>query len=263
MNALIATAMSLVLLAGGGGDVWRQLEPGLELARFDVRSLDEAAYGDLTVLRVDPRRWRLEVLTAAADGDDRSRTVRQWCRDLDLAAAVNAGMYQADGRTHVGFCQVDGKVLNGAVNDYLSALVCDPVDPGAPPFGIRDLDVVPLDSLRVRYRTVVQNLRLIKGGRDNRWSPTRERWREAALAEDAAGRALLIFCTRPMDMHDFNEALLALPLDVVAAQHLEGSEAAGLWVSGTGGKGSTVGGAVPNVLAVRPAAGAGREGGDP
>jgi hypothetical protein len=243
--------ISLALLAGGSVDVWLQLAPGLELARFDMRSATEAAYGDLTVLRVDPRRWRLDVLTADADGEDRARTVRQWCKDLDLTAAINAGMYQADGRTHVGFCQVDGQVLNGAVNDYLSALVCDPHDPADPPFGIRDLDTVPLDSLRVRYRTVLQNLRLIKGGRENRWSPTRERWREAALAEDASGRALLLFCSRPMTMHDFNEALLALPLDITAAQHLEGSEAAGLWVAGSGGSGATVGGAVPNVLAVQ------------
>ncbi|MCP4574607.1 MAG: phosphodiester glycosidase family protein [bacterium] len=251
MTVLIATTLSLALLAGGDAHLWRELEPGLELARFDVRTRSAEAYGDLTVLRVDPRRRRLAVLTAAADGEDRPRTVRQWCKDLDLAAAVNAGMYQADGRTHVGFCQVDGQVLNGAVNDYLSVLVCDPVDPDAPPFGIRDLDVVPLDTLRVRYRTVVQNLRLIKGGRDNRWSPTRDRWREAALAEDAAGRALFIYCSRPVSMHDFNEALLALPLDVVAAQHLEGSEAAGLWIAGSGGTGSAVGGSAPNVLVVR------------
>jgi len=254
VNALTAMGLSLVLLAGGGVDAWRQLAPGLELARFDVRSLTEAAYGDLTVLRVDPQRWRLEVLTVSADGDDRPRTVRRWCGDRELAAAINAGMYQADGRTHVGFCQVDGRVLNGAVNDYLSAMVCDPIDPddpATPPFGIMDLDVVPLDSLRVRYRTVVQNLRLIKGGGENRWSPRRDRWREAALAEDARGHALLIYCARALSMHDFNEALLTLPLDVVAAQHLEGSEAAGLWVSGAGGTGTTVGGPVPNVLAVR------------
>jgi hypothetical protein len=251
VSTLAAAGLSLALLMGGGPEAWRQLEPGLELARFDVRTLNAAPYGELTVLRVDPRRWRLEVLTAQADGGDRTRTVRQWCRDFDLAAAVNAGMYQADGRTHVGFCQVDGEVLNGAVNDYLSAFVCDPVDPADPPFAIRDLDATPLEHLRVRYRTVVQNLRLIKRGRDNRWSPQRERWREAALAEDASGRALLMFCSRPLAMHDFNEALLALPLDIVAAQHLEGSEAAGLWVAGTGGSGQIVGGAVPNVLVVR------------
>lgn len=247
----LGTLVLAVLMASGGAGPWRELAPGLELARFDVRSRNAAAYGDLTVLRVDPQRWRLEVLAVATERDARPRTVRQWCRDHDLAAAVNAGMYQANGRTHVGFCQVDGRVLNGAVNDYLSALVCDPRDPADPPFALVDLDVVPLDTLRVQYRTVVQNLRLIKGGRDNRWLPTRDRWREAALAEDAGARALLIYCARPLSMHDFNEMLLALPLDVVAAQHLEGNEAAGLWVSGAGGTGASVGGPAPNVLGVR------------
>ncbi len=252
MSSLAVLLLPLFLLSGGGGDPWRVLAPGLEMARFDVRERVAADNGELTVLRVDPAHWELSVLSADAVDDERRRAVRHWCRDFDLAAAINAGMYQADGHTHVGFCQVDGVVRNSAVNDYLSAFVCDPRDPDSPPFAIADLDVVPLDSLRVRYGTVVQNLRLIKGDRDNRWSPTRDRWREAALAEDAAGRALLIYCARPLSKHAFNELLLELPLDVVAAQHLEGNEPAGLWVRAPREIGIAAGGFLPNVLAVTP-----------
>ncbi len=233
----------------------RSLGPGLDLMRFDAESRAAHPDGDVHVLRVDPAAWHLGVLATVRHADGQKRTPAAWGREFGLEAAVNAGMYQADGTTHVGFCQVEGEVLNRAANGYLSAFVCDPVDTVDALFAIVDLDETPLEVLRLRYRTVVQNLRLIKHPGRNRWSPTRERWREAALAQDAQGRALLILCTRPLSMHDFNEMLLALPLAVVAAQHLDGSAAAGLWLRAQPegpGRAATGGAAVPNVLAVRP-----------
>lgn len=253
------TVLVLALLAGAVAmaepDGGRQLAPGLELLRFDVEARAPRADGGLHVLRIDPELWDLGVLTADRHGDGRKRTLAAWGREFGLAAAVNAGMYQADNSSHVGFSQVDGRVANPSANHYLSAFVCDPVDTVDAPFAIVDLDETPLDVLRLRYRTVVQNLRLIKHPGRNRWSPGRDRWREASLAEDHQGRALLIFCERPMAMHDFNEMLLALPLGVAAAQHLEGSAAAGLWIralEGEADRAATGGSAVPNVLAVRP-----------
>ncbi len=249
---MLASAASAALAEGPAA---RELAPGLELLRFDVDSRSPRADGELHVLRVDPARWDLGVLLAARHADGKRRTLATWGREFELEAAVNAGMYQGDGSSHVGFSQVDGRVFTASPNSYQSAFVCDPVDTVDAPFAVVDLDETPLDVLRLRYRTVVQNLRLIKHPGRNRWSPGKERWREAALAEDAQGRALLVFCTRPLAMYEFNAMLLALPLDVTAAQHLEGSAAAGLWVRALEGepdRASTGGTAVPNVLAVRP-----------
>jgi len=249
---ILATA---VPAAGQGLRTGWGLAPGLELERYDSVTRQGSSTGDVHVLRIDPLRWELAVLAGGQKNDAPRRSLGRWGRDHELEAAINAGMYQADGVTHVGFCMVDGVVLNGSANDYLSAFVCDPVDDEDPVFSIVDLDEVPLSELRERYRTVVQNLRLIKHTGENRWSPTSDRWREAALAQDGRGRALFVLCTRPLSMHDFNELLLSLPLDVVAAQHLEGNKAAGLWVRMTpSGYGSSIAASatVPNVLAVRP-----------
>ena len=73
------------------------------------------------------------------------------------------------------------------------------------------------------------------------------------LAQDESGRALFILCTRNLSMHEFNEMLLELPLGIVAAQHLEGSGAAGLWARTLPPdyrQAMIAGSAVPNVLAV-------------
>ena len=108
-------------------------------------------------------------------------------------------MYQADGKTHVGFCQVDGKVISKYPNKYRSAAAFDPVDITDPPFKIFDLDEIPLEVVKERYGTVVQNLRLVKRPGRNRWEESKNRWREAALGEDRQGRALLISCRKAVN----------------------------------------------------------------
>ena len=212
-------------------EVWTELEPGLDLARFDSEARTSAKWGDLVVLRVDPVAWELKVVAATLQDEDDNRNIREWTEEFDLIAAINAGMYQADKKTHVGYCMVDGEVISRYPNNYRSAAAFGPVDEADPPFRIFDLDEVPLEEIKERYRTVVQNLRLIKRPGKNRWEESKDRWREAALGEDSRGRALLISCRKAWSMHDFNEILLELPLDLVCAQHLEGSGTARFWLN--------------------------------
>ncbi len=218
--------------AATSGRVWCELEPGLELARFDSSTREPVEIGDLIVLRVDPAKWEIKALTPDSDTRSPGFTVKQWCDSFDLVAAINAGMYQADHRTHVGFCQIEGRLANPSANDYLSVVAWGPLNPEDPPFRIFDLDEISLPEVARKYGTVVQNLRLIKRGRENRWQPSGDRWTEAALGEDGQGRALLIYCATPWSMYDFNEILLDLPLGLVAAQHLEGRTQARMWVVG-------------------------------
>lgn len=223
----------VVLLAGcvrGQSGPWRVLEPGLEMARFDsgLRQADQE--GDLLVFRIDPAAWRLAAYSPADSVAAEGLTMRQWCEAEQLVLAFNAGMYQADGRTHVGYFKQDGRVINGAVNDYLSAAAFGPVDPEDPYFRIFDLDETPLGEVAARYRTVIQNLRLIKHAGINRWQPAGDAWQELALGEDFKGRILVMSCSRRWSMNEFNEIVLGLPLGLVAAQHLEGRYPISLWV---------------------------------
>ena len=211
---------------------WAELGRGLELGRFPLEGHGYPG-AKVHVLRVDPRLWEL-TLHGLPRGESEGYTTREWVRREGLVAAINAGMYQVDYRTHSGYLAVDGAVLSRGVNAYLSAAAFAPVDPAEPPFRIVDLDEEPLAAVTARYRRVVQNLRMVKRPGENRWSPPARRWSEAALGEDREGRALFIFCAAPLPLDRLIEALLALPLGLVAAQHLEGGSQAQMFVAAGG-----------------------------
>jgi hypothetical protein len=276
--ALLAGLIGAVAIVGGAADLpaadrsrpaneadaspWRALAPGLELAVFTVGP------ADIQVLRADPERWRTVALALSAVGGG-PRTARAWGEEFRLTAVINAGLFAADLKTHIGYFRTGRHVDSGLwiQRDYRQAACFEPREPDLPRFVLKDLDAHDPADFADRYDIVVQNIRLIgKPGR-NRWPRDTRPWAEACLGEDDRGRLLWIHCRHPLSMHEFNEILLGLPLGLVAAQHLEGGRQAQLWVDiGTlaadGGQpppprwsapaAANVGWPVPNVLGLVP-----------
>jgi len=209
---------------------WRHLKDGLEIAHFSTVPDSTAADSALTVVRIDPDEWEFKLLSRSLTNEPANLTARQWCEKYKLVAAVNAGMFQQDFQTHVGYMNVSGQIVSRRVKSYLSAAAFGPKYDSLPKFRIFDLDKDSLSAVVRDYSSVCQNMRLISRPGDNRWSQQERKWSEVALGEDDKGRALLIFCSRAFSMHDFNRLLLSLPLGLVAAQHLEGGPEAQLYL---------------------------------
>jgi hypothetical protein len=212
---------------------WQLLSPGMELQYLAVTRPNLTTGARLTVLRIDPHLWELELMGTSRTGETSGHTAREWCEAQKLTAAINAGMFKTDGKTHVGFMRFREHLNNGRVNSYQSVAAFDARDPGSlAPFRIFDLDRpgVTLASILKDYRSAVQNLRLIKRPGANQWSPQDRMWSEAALGEDSSGRVLLLFSRAPFSMHDLNQQLLSAGIGLVAAQHLEGGPEAQLYL---------------------------------
>ncbi len=236
----IAFLLALVALAPGGpsfrSGAVDVLGPGLELLTFVLPQ--ESIVGDstVTILRIDPVRWRLSLHSISEIGIANVRSAREWCEEEGLVAAMNAGMFATDRSTHVGYMRSGKHVNSGGVNRYQSVAAFDPRGEGSPPFRIYDRDdgATTVAGLTSKYGSVVQNLRLVKRPRTNRWSQQPKMWSEAALGEDGQGRVLFIFCRSPYSMHDLNRMLVSLPIDLVCAQHLEGGPEAQMWIDAGG-----------------------------
>jgi phosphodiester glycosidase len=232
--ALLQTAV-LVLLCGGTMAAsqqvsWRNLQPGAELA---IVSPQGKSSGPLYVVRVDARRAKVRVALASEEQVP-PRTAAEWCRKARLAVAINAGMFQTDHRSNVGYLRHGKHLNNRRWNSYRSVVAVNPRDKSLPAVLWLDRETSKTDPRLAEYDVVVQNLRLIAKDRRNVWSPSVKRWSEAALALDSQGRLLFLFSRAPYSMRDWNAMLLGLPLDVVAAMHLEGGPEASLSIHAPG-----------------------------
>ncbi len=247
------------------GEGWSRLEPGLELGVFTAPVPAASGESRIRVLRVDVRRWELVLCNTSAPGEGELHSAREWCRRRGLAAAINAGMFQADGQTGVSLMRTRDHVNNPRLSRDNSVLAFDAGDAALPPVTLIDRQCDDFEALAEGYGTLVQGIRMVSCRGNNVWAPQERRYSTAALAVDGAGRVLLIHCRSPYSTHDLIENLLALPLDIARAMYLEGGPQAQLAVE-AGGRSlefvgsyrtgllesdlNTIGWPVPNVLGV-------------
>lgn len=236
--AVVAATIFLIVPSIAPAEVtraisWRKLQPGVEFTSIVSGTLATGAPGVLYVVRVDPAVAKLTVALASEAGRD-PQSAGDWCRTSRLAVAINAGMFQVDHRSNVGYLR-HGKHLNNARwNDYRSVVAVSSSTSNSRRALWLDLDD-PKERKRVAgYDIVIQNLRLITTKRKNVWSASDKRWSEAALAIDAEGRLLFLFSRAPYSMREWNALLLKLPLKIAGAMHLEGGPEASLSIHAAG-----------------------------
>lgn len=157
--------------------------------------------------------------------------IGEWAKKYGLVAAVNAGMYQADGISNVGYMRNFNHVNNGHLNKYQAVLAFNPVDGSPPEVQIIDRQCQDFGSLKDKYSTLVQNIRMISCRQVNVWASQEEMWSIASLGIDTSGNVLFIFSESPYTVHDFIDILLGLPLSIHNAMYLEGGTEAALYLS--------------------------------
>ncbi len=210
---------------------WREIEPGLELAEFPAPRAAERGDSLIRVLRIDPEHFDLRLLNASAAGEDaRLRTARDWAREHELVAAINASMFQTDYRSSVSLMINRAHVNNPRVSKDNAVLAFDRKDADAPRVQIIDRECQDFEDLRGRYRVLVQSIRMVSCEGDNVWAEQSERWSTAAIGVDASGRVLFIHCRSPYSVHDLIDMLLELPLSLRNAMYVEGGREAQLYV---------------------------------
>jgi hypothetical protein len=194
-----------------------------------------------------------------ADGG--SRTAPEWAREFGLTGLINASMFAPDTRS-IGILVAGERVNRDRDNERLGAfLAFDPIDEHDPPVVLtgRDCEGFDLPRLRRRYRSIVQNYRLLNcDGKPLGWKDPR-RFSAAAVGLDGDGHAVFIHARAPAQMSEFAQLLAAFGLH--AAMYVEGGPEASLYVRdgasevsevGTGLLGNSSFFKIPNVLGFQP-----------
>ncbi len=173
---------------------------------------------------------RFELLCATQYGKE-PLTTREWASRHHLVAALNAGMFQKNGLTSVGFMKNFDHVNNPRLSKANTILAFNPVDESLPEIQIIDRECQDFNDLRQKYRSFVQSIRMISCDRQNVWNSQDSRWSTLAVGMDTQGSILFMFSTTPHSVHDFTEILLSLPLSLKSAMYLEGGPQASLYLS--------------------------------
>lgn len=188
-----------------------------------------------TLVRADPRRYPLRLLAARTVGGGR-RTLPRWAAEFGLIGLVNASMYREDDHS-TGLLVAAGQAMTETDNREMGGyLAFDPVRPADPAVTIagRSCPGFDLDALRGRYRSIVQDYRLLDcDGGPIAWKDEKV-YSAAALGLDGAGNIVFVTSRPPHRMADF-AALLASPeVGLRAALYVEGGPEASLFVRSGG-----------------------------
>ena len=249
---------------------WRLLAPGLELREFlipDQIGDLEGRQSGMAVLRINSDKYDVALGSALDTG--RMRSMQEWARHSGFVAAINAGMFRADDRMRsTGYMRDAGVMINSFIHpNYGAFLAFQPRDPSLP--ALRWVDRksdADWQSVLADYDAVIQNYRLISPERENLWEPSENRHSGAAIAMDREGRLLFVHCRPRLSLHEFAQALIELPLDLIGAMYVEGGADAAMYVDVDGFVGRFVGEyrsdffqgsnknfwPAPNVLGIRP-----------
>ncbi len=249
---------------------WRMLAPGLELREFlipdQVGDL-EGQQGGMAVLRINPGQYDVVLGSALSAGGMRS--MQEWALFSGFTAVINAGMFRADDRMRsTGYMRDAQTVVNPYIHpNYGAFLVFHPRSPALSPLRWVDRKTeADWQKVIAEYDGVIQNYRLISRERENLWEQSEYRHSGAAIAMDEGGRLLFIHCRARLSLHEFAQALLDLPLDLIGAMYVEGGADAAMYVDANGFVGRFVGEyrsdffqgsnrnfwPAPNVLGIRP-----------
>jgi uncharacterized protein YigE (DUF2233 family) len=227
---------------------WERVDEGLSLGRLDPPLKPVPNDSKIVVVRINPKFYAFKLLCASEYGRIRL-TAKDWCLKHNLTSAINAGMYQKDGLTNVGYMRNFNHFNNRSMNStYKAVLAFNNRDPGVPEIQIIDLTCQGFEELKPKYQTFVQNIRMISCNGENVWARQDRVSSLAVLGMDKSGNALFVFSEAPYSGHDFNNVLLSLPISLYNAMYLEGGAEASLYLvaggieldrSGTYGTGFT------------------------
>jgi hypothetical protein len=204
-------------------ELWKRIDDGLFLGEFNSQKL--------TLIKIDPKYYSFKLLCASEK--DRPRvTAKQWCQKHNLISAINAGMFQADGITNVGYMKNFNHMNNPRFNtSYKAVLAFNPVDTTVPEIQIIDLKCHDFVGLKEKYQTLIQGIRMISCQQENVWKKQNKLWSIATFGMDKSGNGLFIFTESPYSVHDFTNRLLSLPISLYNAMYLEGGPEATLYFS--------------------------------
>ncbi|HEX2055181.1 MAG TPA: phosphodiester glycosidase family protein [Nitrospiraceae bacterium] len=168
----------------------------------------------LLMLEIDPERFRFSVRQFRDAGLSAPPTITDWQRHTGGYVVFNAGLFRED-YSYLGLLMTEGRSLGGKRHHSWQGLfAAEPTEPAQRKARVLDLafDTLPAESTRFTYREAAQSLMLLDRTGKPRVRPTGKRAHQTIVAEDGAGKILILKSAGPASLYGLAECLRdALP----------------------------------------------------
>ena len=132
---------------------WTTIENGLWLANPDTPIKSSHGDSKVTILKVDPTLFNFHLVMATEIGLEK-KTVETWCKEKNLVAGINAGMFHGytnkpkwSGLVNTGYTHNYKHLNNQNFSNDKAFIVFHPKNPKIPAFQIIDKTCQDLPSL--------------------------------------------------------------------------------------------------------------------
>ena len=121
--------------------VWIKVDDGLHYSEFSVPIESGAGNSKILIVKVDPGLYDCVLLSTSEQTGGQAQNVIEWAEKYGLIIAINAGMFQRDFKTNVGYMKNYNHFNNPRIHkNYASAFAFNPRNPELPRVRIFDTD---------------------------------------------------------------------------------------------------------------------------
>lgn len=213
---------------------WKILMDGMQFAEVDAPDKSVVNDSKLTILKIDPRKFDFEFLTASEKGKH-PRTAPDWAGEFKQNIIINAGMYSYNKmQSNKGYMKNYNHLNNPEKSGYYNAIMAmHPKDKNKLPFEIIDITCQDWEKVQHQYHSLCQGMRMISCDGDGMAFAKRpdQSCSMIVTATDPEGTVYIIFTRSPYTHRTMISYMQGMPLNIRTTVYLEGGPEASLYIN--------------------------------
>lgn len=213
---------------------WKILMDGMQFAEVDAPDKSVVNDSKLTILKIDPRKFDFEFLTASEKGKH-PRTAPDWAGEFKQNIIINAGMYSYNKmQSNKGYMKNYNHLNNPKKSGYYNAIMAmHPKDKNKLPFEIIDITCQDWEKVQHEYHSLCQGMRMISCDGEGMAFAKRpdQSCSMIITATDPEGTVYIIFTRSPYTHRTMISYMQGMPLNIRTTVYLEGGPEASLYIN--------------------------------
>jgi uncharacterized protein YigE (DUF2233 family) len=178
----------------------------------------------LLMVEIDPDRFRFSVHQFRDAGLTAPPTIADWQQQTGGYVLFNAGLFRED-YSYLGLLMTEGRSLGGRRHhSWQGVFAAEPNESAQRKARVLDLafDPFPADSHQFPYREAAQSLMLLDRTGKPRVRATGKRAHQTIVAEDGAGKILILKTAGPASLYGLAECLRDTQPNIRQAMAMDG-----------------------------------------